>query len=321
MSYFSNKMNDWASKRMPRGKAIELNSRQVFVVPTKAGFAFIALLLIILLVGINYQNNLAYGLCFMLGALFFLTIIHTCANLSGLKIINMGAEPVFAGEMINCKLRLETLKGKTKQAIAVGWAGNDEVGNNQLQWVDVDGLSGVEVLLTQIANRRGFFYPGKIYIETRFPLGLFVTWIKIDPLFNVIIYPKPVESSLLTIGLAGDEEEGTNSVGRGVDDFQGLRSYQPGDSMRLVNWKSFSKGQGVFVKDFTALVGKEPWLDFEQAEGSIEQRLSVLCFWALKMEKDQQPYGLRVPNYELSPSVGEYHKKEVLNVLAAYGIN
>ncbi|AWM81307.1 hypothetical protein DKL61_13680 [Gammaproteobacteria bacterium ESL0073] len=64
-------MNDWASKRMPRGKAIELNSRQVFVVPTKAGFAFIALLLIILLVGINYQNNLAYGLCFMLGALFF----------------------------------------------------------------------------------------------------------------------------------------------------------------------------------------------------------------------------------------------------------
>ncbi len=321
MLFFSKKINDWAARRMPRGKLIELNSRQVFVLPTKVGFAFIALLLIILLVGINYQNNLAYGLCFMLSALFFLTIIHTCVNLSNLKIINLGAEPAFLGEMVSFKLRLETLKGKTKQAIAIGWTDYDEIKSGQLQWVDVDGISGVELLLTQTAQRRGFFYPGNIYIETRFPLGLFVTWIRIDPLFKAVVYPKPVEGGLSMLGLAGDEDEGANAVGRGVDDFQGLRSYQPGDSMRLVNWKSFSKGQGVFVKDFTALVGKEPWLDFEQAEGSIEERLSVLCFWALKMEKEQQPYGLRMPNYELSPALGEHHKKEVLTILAMYGIN
>ncbi|AWM81306.1 hypothetical protein DKL61_13675 [Gammaproteobacteria bacterium ESL0073] len=83
----------------------------------------------------------------------------------------MGAEPVFVGEMINCKLRLETLKGKAKQAIGVGWDGNEEVGNNQLQWVDVDGLSGVEVLLTQIANRRGFFILGKSILKLVFRWG------------------------------------------------------------------------------------------------------------------------------------------------------
>lgn len=319
MSYFSKKIDSWTVKHMPKGKTIELRNRQVFVLPTTAGFSFILLLLIILLVGINYQNNLAYGLCFILGSLFFLTIIHTCSNLSNLKIINRGAEPVFAGQMASCRLRLECLKGKTKQAIAVGWHNNSN-DESHLQWIDVDHVSGVEILLTQIADRRGFFYPGKVYIETRFPLGLFVTWIKIDPFFEVIIYPKPVEDYLSTVGIAGKEEEGLQSFGRGVDDFQGLRSYQAGDSMRLVNWKSFSKGQGVFVKDFSALAGKEPWLDFEQISGSIEHRLSVLCFWALKMEKDLQPYGLRLPNCELSPSVGELHKKEVLNALAMYGI-
>lgn len=322
MTYFSKKIDSWALKRMPKGKAIELKNRQVFVLPTKAGFSFILLMLIILLVGVNYQNNLAYGLCFILGSVFFLTIIHTCYNLSNLKIINMGAEPTYAEERVSCKLRLESLKGKTKQALAIGWDIDvDKADDAGLQWIDVDGVSGAEILLTQTTSRRGFFYPGKIYIETRFPLGLFVTWIKVDPLFKVVIYPKPIEDNLSTLGMVGDEEEGMHAFGRGVDDFQGLRSYQSGDSMRLVNWKSFSKGQGVFVKDFSALTGKEPWLDFEQADGSIEHRLSVLCFWALKMEKDQQPYGLKLPNYELSPAMGDFHKKTVLNALATYGIS
>lgn len=321
MSYFREKMDSWAVKRMPKSRVIELGSRQVYVLPTKAGFAFIILLFVILLVGINYQNNLAYGLCFLLGALSFLTIIHTCANLSGLKVINMGVDPVFAGEMISCKLRLETLKGKKKQAIAIGWGSYDESEGAGLQCVDVDSDSGAEVLLTKTANKRGYFYPGKIYIGTRFPLGLFVSWMKVDPLFKAVIYPKPLEDNMSTIGLGGEEDEGGYAFGRGVDDFQGLRSYQPGDSMRLVNWKSFSRGQGVFVKDFSALVGKEPWLDFDQAKGAVEHRLSVLCFWALKMELDHQPYGLRIPNFELSPNIGEYHKREVLNALATYGMS
>lgn len=321
MSYFSKKINAWTIKRMPRGKTLSLKSRRVFVLPTKAGFAFIALMFIILMVGINYQNNLAYGLCFTLGALFFLTIIHTCSNLSGITVLNMGAESAFAEEMLSCKLRLESIGAKTKQAIGIGWDDSNSMEDGWLQRVDVDGTSGVDILLPHVARRRGYFYPGKVYIETRFPLGLFVAWVKVDPLFKVVIYPKPLESPLSTIGLAGREEEGLHAFGRGVDDFQGLRSYQPGDSMRLVNWKSFSKGQGVFVKDFSALAGKEPWLDFDQVDGSVEHRLSVLCFWALRMEKDHQPYGLRLPNQELSPSVGEHHKKEVLYALATYGIS
>lgn len=64
MAIFSKQFEKWVDKRMLVGREISLNSKRVYVLPTKAGLAFMLLLFIILLVGINYQNNLAYGLCF-----------------------------------------------------------------------------------------------------------------------------------------------------------------------------------------------------------------------------------------------------------------
>ncbi len=321
MAIFSKQFEKWVDKRMLVGREISLNSKRVYVLPTKAGLAFMLLLFIILLVGINYQNNLAYGLCFLLSAVMFLTIIHTCRNLSGIKLINAGAEPIFAGDLANFRMRLEVTKGTTRQAIAVIW--NDDrkkQEDNNLQLIDIEKLAGAELLLAKLAKKRGIFSPGKVHLETQFPLGLFVTWVQIDLLFKVVVYPKPIEGVISTLGHAGNEEEGLHAHGKGVDDFQGLRTYQPGDSMRLVNWKSFSKGQGLFVRDFSALAGKEPWLDFDQVDGSVEHRLSVLCFWVLKMEQEQQPYGVRLPGFELTPSIGDKHKLAALYALAMHGV-
>lgn len=321
MAIFAKQFERWVTKRMPIGKEIQLNSKRVYILPTKAGLAFMVLLLTILMVGINYQNNLAYGLCFLLSSVFFLTIIHTCRNLSGIRLINSGADPVYADDLASFRIRLEVDKNTSKQAIAITWVDEQENQDySHLQLIDIDKLAGAEILLSKTAKKRGVFYPGKVYLETQFPLGLFVTWVQIDLLLRVIVYPKPLEGVISTIGHAGDEEEGLHAHGRGVDDFQGLRSYQPGDSMRLVNWKSFSKGQGLFVRDFSSLAGKEPWLDFEQVAGSVEHRLSVMCYWILKLEQERQAYGVKLPGYEAAPALGDKHKFAALYALAMHGI-
>lgn len=322
MAIFPKLFNKWAIKRMPKGREVELNTNCTFVVPTKAGLAFMLLLVTILLVGINYQNNLAYGLCFILSSVTFLAIIHTCRNLAAIKVSNVGCSPVFAAESVSFRIQLEVMKGATRQAIGLRWVdvGYDE-SITSMQLVDIDKLAGAELLLNKIARKRGIFKPGRIYLETQFPLGLFVSWTEIDLLFKVIVYPKPVEGALSTIGHSSDEEEGVHSFGRGVDDFQGLRTYQPGDSKRLINWKSFSKGQGLFVRDFTALVGKDPWLDYDFVEGSVEHRLSVLCYWVLEMSQQQRPFGLKLPDIELLPATGDKHKQAALSALALFGIS
>src|SRR5690606_27975345 len=56
----------WLARRIPRARAVTLDQRRIFIFPTPAGLAFLGLLALLLLVAINYQNNLAFALVFFL---------------------------------------------------------------------------------------------------------------------------------------------------------------------------------------------------------------------------------------------------------------
>jgi uncharacterized protein (DUF58 family) len=105
-----------------------------------------------------------------------------------------------------------------------------------------------------------------------------------------------------------------------VDDYQGLRAYQPGDSRRRLHWKAYSRGLGLMIKDFSALTGSELCLDFAALEGDTEQRLSRLCHWVLELSRREQPFILQLPGSRLGPDQGEAHCSRCLRALALYGL-
>jgi uncharacterized protein (DUF58 family) len=109
------------------------------------------------------------------------------------------------------------------------------------------------------------------------------------------------------------------ALGQGSEDFQGLKSYQPGDSKRRLHWKAYSRGQGLLVKDFAALSGRDPLLDFEALAGDVELRLSLLCYWVLQLSARQQPFALSLPGQVLAPACGEQHREACLRALALFG--
>ena len=76
----------WLNRRIPPARAVQLNQRRIFILPTPRGLAFSVVLLLMLLAGINYQNSLAYGLTFLLLSVFHTAMLHTYRNLSGLMI-------------------------------------------------------------------------------------------------------------------------------------------------------------------------------------------------------------------------------------------
>lgn len=280
------------------------------------GFAL--LILVILVMGINYQNNLAYGLAFLLGSVFVVTILHTWRNLAGLILVNAGYSEVFAGEVAHFRMRLEG-GGRSRQAVALSW--NDTAEEIPLQLVDVDASNVVEILLTERAHRRGWLRPGRVRVETSFPLGLLTAWSFADLEHKALVYPRPVTAPLSTgKGEEGDEVDAGYDMGPGVDDFQGLRDYQPGDSMQRISWKAFSKEQGLFVKEFTALAGSDSWLDFNALSGDREYRLSVLCHWVLVFSSQGRAFGLRLPGLVLESDTGDRHKEEALRALALFGV-
>ena len=304
----------WLDRRIPAASSVSLNQRKIFIRPTRIGAAYIMVLVLMLLAAINYQSSLAYGLTFLLAALFFVAILHTYRNLAGLILKAGGAGAVFLGEHGCFGVRLESGR-RAHQAIGLGWA------KQSLQLVDVPAQGVSECELSLPTQCRGWLRPERLRVESRFPLGILVAWSWLDLDQALLVYPRPLPGELPRSPGAGDdqEEQGHQAQGYGCDDFQGLKDYQPGDSKQRLHWKAYSRGQGLLVKDFSTLSGRDPHLDFDSLDGDVETRLSLLCHWVLQLSMRQQPFALHLPGLALAVDSGEPHREACLRALALFG--
>ena len=74
----------WLDRRLPRARQVQLDQRRIFIFPTGYGFLYLLVSVLLFFGGINYENNLILGLCFLMIGLFVVAILHTYRNLSGL---------------------------------------------------------------------------------------------------------------------------------------------------------------------------------------------------------------------------------------------
>ncbi|GFM89923.1 hypothetical protein PSCICO_53220 [Pseudomonas cichorii] len=304
----------WLGRRIPPAARIKLDHRRIFILPTRTGATFAFVVFLMLLVSINYQNSLAYGLTFLLLSVGILAILHTYRNLGGLVLSAGLARSVFVGEPVQLRLRLESA-GYAHHAIGLGW---DAQG---LQQSDVSAEGLTEVELTLPAETRGWLRAPRLRVDSVFPLGIFRAWSWLDLEQSVLIYPRPIPGAMpLLQGVQPHaQDDGQATQGAGVDDYQGLRSYQPGDNRRRLHWKAYSRGQGLLVKDFTDLSGHELCLDFMALGGDIEERLSRLCYWVLELSQRQQPFALRLPGFLSAVDSSDAHREACLRELALFG--
>lgn len=304
----------WLSRRIPPAPRVTLDHRRIFIMPTRTGGTFALVLVLMLLVAINYQNSLAYGLTFLLMSVGVLGILHTYRNVSGLMLSAGVARSVFVGEAVPLRLRLDSA-GRPRQAIAVGW----DV--SQLQQVDVTPDGDVEIDLTLPAEHRGWLRAPRLRVQSVFPLSLLRAWSWLDLEQTALIYPRPVAGAIpLLKGTHPQvDDEGEATQRPGVDDYHGLRPYQPGDNRRRMHWKAWSRGQGLLVKDFSDLSGHDLCLDFMAMGGDIEDRLSRLCYWVVLLSQRQQPFAMRLPGFLAAMDSGEVHRETCLRALALYG--
>lgn len=304
----------WVNRRIPPSRAVTLDQRRIFIFPSRAGFFFGLCLLLMLTTAINYQNNMSYALTFLLATLFIIATLHTYANLSGLTIRALRAQSAFPGQQSEFDVQVSRGKQRAHFALRLQWPDSTEA---VINLVDEDQA---EVQLHAPLGQRGWHSPGRLLLESTYPLGLLRCWTWIDLDLHALVYPQPLASGELP-GLASDRPDGAALPIVGSDDFYGFRDYRRGDSLRQVHWKGLAKGQGLQSKHYAAYADRSVWLDWDMFPGhSVEQRLSHLCYWALEFERQNEEYGLRIPDVLIQPGNGEKHRNEVLKALALHGI-
>ncbi len=311
----ADRFSAWLDKRIPPASSITLTQAKIFIFPTKVGFAFSALLVLMVLLAINNQSSLVYGIAFVLGSMFLVTILHTFRNLSGLRLEFQSARPGFVGEDIEFVVRLVRLQGRGREGIQLSWP------NGIPQWGGVFSREADSVRLYVRAQERGWLNPGRLLIEIFFPLGLLRAWTWVDLDARALVYPRP-EFMPLPSASSGRRDEGVLIDPRDSEDFTDIREYVPGDPIKHVIWRSFARtgGRDMVVKRYASYVEPRLWFDFNQVPGSVEERLFRMTGYALQATRAEREFGLVMPGKRYEPGIGDTHLEAVLRTLALHGL-
>ncbi|RZL64767.1 MAG: DUF58 domain-containing protein [Variovorax sp.] len=313
------RIDGWFLSRRPPSDTLELTQRNVYIVPTRAGWMLGATLLVLLVASINYQLNLGYLLTFLLAGSVAVGM-HVChATLRGLSMHLMAPEPHYAGAAAAFRVVLHNARRSMRYGIGMAVRGS-----GQWAWTDVPAGGSATVEIAFRPARRGLHPVPPLTAETRFPLGTFRVWTVWRPAAQMLVYPAPeLQPPALPAGEALSSEAAatvlrTHSAG----EYDGVRAYRRGDPLKLVVWKKAARAQAAGSDDLVSRDTQQNqteqlWLD-AQATGLAdgEARLSRLCAWVLMADRLGVDYGLRVGGRSVKPSQGEAHKRACLEVLA-----
>ncbi len=290
----------------------KLNPRQIYILPTRWGLLYAIMLLALLIGSINYSLSLGYYVTFLLASMGNIAMLHTWRNLLYLQVSVINAKPVFAGDMAEINVKVTEINHRPRYVIAAYFNPQAEIicdiKSNDAQIYDV-------ALTTQ---KRGLHRLPRLTLYTEFPLSLLHAWAVVESPFQLLVYPKPSDSSNQILLSADANAQGSSQLSKGDDDFNGHKNYQLGDSPSRVDWKASSRGIGMYTKLYSGAGVNTLWLDWAETEGDTETRIAQLTRWVVDAHATQQTYGLRLPNTVLEPNNSEPHYHQALTALALF---
>jgi len=303
----------WARRRQGEDQfPLTINTRRIYILPTRGGVAFAALLFIMLLAGLNYANSIALLITFLLSG-FALIAMHLChRNLANVAVRGVSASNAFAGEHGRLSLTLENAADTARIGLECQVDGSERV------VVSVPPDSTARADLAVMLERRGRLRIERIKLSTAFPFGLFRAWTWLHPQLSLLAWPMPRGRSEPPPEMA----TGGNapSVHRaGDEEWAGLREFRDGDSPRQVAWRAFARGRGLLVKTYQSPAAHHRTFDLASTPGAnIEQRLEQLAAWIVAAHSRGERYGLRLAQ-QVPTDSGNEHRVRCLNGLALYG--
>ncbi|MBW4051607.1 MAG: DUF58 domain-containing protein [Proteobacteria bacterium] len=305
---------EWARRRQgPDRLPLTLVRRRLYILPTRAGVGFGALVLTMLAAGLNYANSLALLLAFLLAG-FALVAMHEChRNLLGLSLLEACAPPLFAGSCGFLRLTLENASRLRRYRIQAAAADEGAAG------LDLPAGGRGRLDLPIRAQRRGLRRIERLRISSSHPFGLFRAWTWVHAPIVVVVYPRPAGS--LPLPADGAAASGTRARGAaGTDEWRGLRPFREGDSPRQVAWKAYAREAPLLVKEYSSAGSPLRMLSLEHArQTDLESRLEQLARWIVDAESRGEVYGLELPGERIPAHRGPDHRHRCLSALALYG--
>jgi uncharacterized protein (DUF58 family) len=305
---------EWALRRQGASALpLALERRRLYILPTRAGVGFAALVLVMLIAGLNYANSLALLLTFLLAG-FGLVAMHAChRNLLAIRLLGASAPAVFARSRGCVRIELANPSGVAR------WRIECAIAHGEARRFELAASSRIAIELTFDAGARGVQRLDRLRLTSTHPFGLFRVWAWVNAPVEVLVYPRP-RGALPLPGEAGRKSGARARGGSGADEWLGLRPFREGDSPRQIDWKAYAREAPLLVKEYGASGSGRRLLSFEALRHlEPEARLEQLARWVVDAEAQGELYALALPGLRLPAGRGPQQRHRCLAALARFG--
>lgn len=295
------------------------NRRQLYILPTKAGWIFTLLVFLLFLASVKFSHQATFLLTFLLCGFGIISSFHTQKNINQITISLKDAPATFCGSATNFICRLNNPSDTTRHNVWI-------LCGNKNYCLNLEPNSTTKQNIHLIAKQRGIFSLPAINITSHYPLGILFGWsraFKSD--VSCIVYPEPKDllsapdKTLIQTEDGQAELFSSNLQQQSGEQISSLKPYQTGDRLRDIHWPSLAKSNQLVSKEYDTNNELKQVFSWQQVNSlSVEDKLSQLTFWLLQAEKNQNSYQLSIPGYESNHAQGDAHLQQCLEKLALW---
>lgn len=281
------------------GPSVQVSVRRLIALPTKSGWMFAALVALLLIGAINFQNNLGFLMAFGLITLGFLSLLRSGINLSNIQLQIDPPQPIQANSD-NARLAVTVRSHQPLEGLLF-----------RPKWpsaktktiVRCDRVSHVSLPVPPLL--RGIHKLPDIEFGSMYPLGWVILRGRWRPLMELTVYPIPVEPRTEMI----HRQRGNQS------DLM-VREYQRGDRPAQIAWKKSKSVHHLVTVTPDSIDQHAHVSDASYRRVSKEMMLSYLTWEILEHFKNKQPWSFEFQGTLLDSASSTIHRDQCLRMLA-----
>lgn len=297
----------WLDNRQPPGEKLSLSQGVIYILPTRFGWWFIFLIILLYLLGTNYQNNLILLASFVFLSIMLSSMYMAFFNLHRLQLSTIKDSDTFAETPAMLPLQL---KKKQVQMLQIGLKGQRLTQLLPL----LQGETQFKLQLPVLG--RGCYPLPRLLISSCYPMGLFRAWSYPALKAQVWVYPKPATADTPELQ---HQAIGHSQNPNLLAEPDQLKPYQIGDSPKRIVWKKLPTAPSQpIVRQLSQQPSALPeWIVIPALQGAaLEQTLSYACQALMTLEQQGCCYALQTPLTTLAPGKGKPHLTRCLQELA-----